>query len=88
MGQTAHLEQTITAPLDFTGVGYLQQFARFGVAHVLQAPEEIEQIPNLVAGYRFASAMSELLWRAADRASLDQILFGANAVRSPDVSVR
>jgi len=74
--------------LDFTGVGYLQQFARFGVAHVLQAPEEIEQIPNLVAGYRFASAMSELLWRAADRASLDQILFGANAVRSPDVSVR
>ena len=73
--------------LDFTGMGYLQQFERFGVAQVLQAPEEIERIPELVAGYRFASATSERLWHAADLASLDQILFGVSTVRSADISV-
>lgn len=74
--------------LDFTGMGYLEQFARFGVAHVLNTAAEIEQIPDMVAGYRFVPATLERLWQAADSASLDQILFGTNVVRSPDICVR
>jgi hypothetical protein len=74
--------------LDFTGMGYLQQFARFGVAHVLNTAEEIEQIPDIVAGYRSVPSALERLWHPADSASLDQILFGTNVVRSCDICVR
>jgi hypothetical protein len=73
--------------LDFTGMGYLQQFARFGVAHVLNTAEEIEQIPDMVAGYRFVPEALERLWQPIDSASLDQILFKPNLVRSHDICV-
>jgi hypothetical protein len=67
--------------LDFMGMGYLQQFARFGVARVLNTPEEIEQIPEMVAGYRFVPATLERLWHEADPTQLDEILFGTRPVR-------
>lgn len=73
--------------LDFTGMGYLQQFARFDVAHVLNSPEEIDQIPDMIKSYEFVPATLERLWQAADNASLDQILFGSIVVRSPDICV-
>ena len=67
--------------LDFMGMGYLQQFARFGVAQVLNSPEEIEQIPAMIAGYQFAPATLDRLWREADPAQLDEIMFRTRQTR-------
>jgi hypothetical protein len=60
--------------LDFMGVGYLQQFDRFGVARVLTTPESIEQIPEMVAGYRPPG--TDRIWHEADPTQLDEIMFG------------
>jgi hypothetical protein len=67
--------------LDFMGMGYLQQFARFSVAHILNSPEEIEQIPEMVAAYQFAPATLARLWHAADPTELDEIMFGTREAR-------
>ncbi len=61
--------------LDFTGLGYLHQFERFGAGRVLNTPDSIEQIPEMVAEYGSAPA-TEPLWREADPAQLDEIMFG------------
>ncbi len=60
--------------LDFMGLGYLQQFSRFGVGRVLSTPESLEQIPELVAGYR--PPATERIWHKADPTQLDEIMFG------------
>lgn len=65
--------------LDFMGVGYLQQFARFNVTQVLDAPEKIEGIPEMVAAYRNSPAAMQRLWLPADPVQLEQILFGVPA---------
>jgi len=67
--------------LDFSGMGYLQQFAKFGVGRVLNIPEEIEQIPEMVAEYRPDPAALELLWQKANPAVLDEIMFRTRQVR-------
>lgn len=69
--------------LDFTGLGYLQQFARFGVGRVLDAPESLEQIPEMVAAHRADPVVIARLWHAADPAQLDEIMFGNRQMRSP-----
>jgi hypothetical protein len=61
--------------LDFMGLGYLRQFERFEVARVLNTPESIEQIPEMVADYRFGLS-TERIWHEADPVQLDQIMFG------------
>lgn len=61
--------------LDFMGLGYLQQFGRFGVGRVLNTPDSIEQIPEMVAGYGSVPS-TERLWHEADPAQLDEIMFG------------
>lgn len=62
--------------LDFAGVGYLRQFARYGAGRILNTPESIEQIPEMVAEYRTNPAALQRLWREADPAKLDDTLFG------------
>jgi hypothetical protein len=61
--------------LDFMGLGYLQQFERFGVGRVLNTPDSIEQIPEMVAGYGSVPS-TERIWHEADPAQLDEIMFG------------
>ena len=67
--------------LDFTGLEYLAQFTRFGVAHVLRTPEEIEQIPDIVRNYRPDPAALEKLWNPADPNRLDEVMFSARQAR-------
>jgi hypothetical protein len=67
--------------LDFMGMGYLQQYARFGVGRVLNAPAEIEDIPRMVADYRADPAALDRLWHKADPVQLDEIMFGTRQVR-------
>lgn len=66
--------------LDFMGMGYVQQFERFGVGRVLSAPKEVEGIPEMVTAFRPDPATHERLWHEADPAQLDEILFGSKRV--------
>jgi hypothetical protein len=61
--------------LDFTGTGYLQQFARFGVGIVLRSPEEIETIPARVSAYAPDPKGLLLLSHYTDPAELGRVLF-------------
>lgn len=63
--------------LDFSGFGYLRQFERYGVARVLQSPEEVEQIPQMVADFQFLPETLQRLWRESNPAQLDELMFGA-----------
>jgi len=65
--------------LDFMGLGYLQQFARFGVAQVLNSPESIEQIPEMIAARRSLQS-TDRIWHEVDPAQLDEIMFGTRQV--------
>jgi len=65
--------------LDFGGMGYMQQFARYGVARVLDRLEDIEHIPAMVHEYRPDALVQKRLWQAADAAQLDEIMFGPPA---------
>jgi hypothetical protein len=74
--------------LDFNGFGYMRQFARFGAGSVLEKPQDVLSIPQRVVPLERDAAKIRRLWQVADNAVLDQILFGSNAVRSPDICVR
>lgn len=67
--------------LDFTGDGYLEQFARFGVARVLNSAEDIERIPQMVSDFRPDPAKVQRIWREADTSQLDEIVFGTRQAR-------
>ena len=67
--------------LDFTGIGYLEQFARYGVAHVLGTPQEIERIPDMVDDYRPDPAILQRLWQQPARNQLEAVMFGARQAR-------
>lgn len=67
--------------LAFTGIGYVQQFARFHVAHVVDSPEGLEQIPEKIAEYRSDQASRHRFWQAADPSQLDEIMFGTRQGR-------
>lgn len=68
--------------LDFAGLGYLDQFARYGVAQVLNSPEELEQIPEKVADYQPDATNLNRLWQQADPGRVDEIMFGSRQARS------
>jgi hypothetical protein len=74
--------------LDFNGLGYMRQFARFGAGSVLEKPQDILSIPQRIAEFEPASAKIRRLWQVADMASLDQILFGTSEVPAPDICMR
>ncbi len=69
--------------LDFSGFGYLPQFARFGAGVVLEKPSKILSIPERLSEYKPDPAKISLLSQTANPERLDQILFGGhrNAAR-------
>jgi peptidoglycan/xylan/chitin deacetylase (PgdA/CDA1 family) len=69
---------------DFAGMGYLQQFARFGAGQVLNTPQSIEKIPEMVAEYKTNPAALQRLWQGADRTQLEKIMFGPQPARFPN----
>lgn len=64
--------------LDFNGFGYMQQFAKFGVGMMLDAPEQILSIPERLAAFQPNGLKIRRIWQAADDQRLDQILFGTS----------
>jgi hypothetical protein len=67
--------------LHFTADGYLEQFARYGVAEVLQSPEDIDRIPQMVADYRPDPARRQRIWQAVSPKRLDALLFAERQAR-------
>ena len=68
--------------LDFNGLGYMQQFARFGAGVMLETPDEILSIPQrptISQEMEFrqdsASAKIRRIWQPVNHARLDQIMF-------------
>jgi hypothetical protein len=74
--------------LDFMGVGYLRQFASFGVAHVLESPEKIEQIPDIAETWRIRPEVVKRIWQRADPAELELLLFGAPSAMASALCAR
>jgi hypothetical protein len=68
--------------LDFMGVGYLRQFARYGVAQVLETPDSLERIPEFVAAYHCDPQRLDRLWHPADPVRLEEILFSSRPLTS------
>jgi hypothetical protein len=64
--------------LDFNGFGYMQQFAKFGVGMMLDAPEQILSIPQRLAAFTPNGSKIRRIWQATDDQRLDQILFGTS----------
>ena len=73
--------------LDFGGMGYLRQFASFGVGRVLAEPGSLEHISEMVADHRADPVALARLWHEADPVQLDEVLFGRRQVRFPDPCV-
>jgi hypothetical protein len=63
--------------LDATGLGYADQFARFGAGVALRSAGEIESIPERVSQFRQDPNVTAGLWQTMDSERLDQVLFGA-----------
>ena len=66
--------------LDLTSAGYCRQFARFAVGHLLNKPDEIQQIPRIVAAFRPDHAVLKRLWYEAEPMQLREIISGARQV--------
>ena len=67
--------------LDFTGDGYLKQFARFGIAQVLNSADDIERIPQMISDFRPDPAKLQRIWHEADASQLDEIVFATRRAR-------
>jgi hypothetical protein len=74
--------------LDFSGFGYLRQFARFGVGVVLGKPSEILSIPQRLIEFKPDPAKIRLLSQTADPSRLEQIMFGTTDVVSQEKCAR
>jgi hypothetical protein len=56
---------------------YPQQYARFGVGHILNAPNEMKEIPRLLAGSKKCeSAAAGRIWQTMKPAELQRLLSG------------
>ena len=74
--------------IDASGMGYLQQYARFNVARVLDSPASLERIPEMLADHKYDSAIVQRLCQPVDAAKLDRVMFGTREVRSPVAGLR
>ena len=64
--------------------GYAEQFARFGIGHVLRAPEELEHVPEFLERYSESSA-GKAVWDSVDSDKLRELLLGTgHKQRIPD----
>jgi len=57
--------------------GYLQQYAKFGVGHILSSPNEIQDVPQLLANWKNCeSAASGKIWHTMESTTLRNLLLG------------
>jgi hypothetical protein len=58
--------------------GYLQQYAKFGVGHILNSPNEMQNIPQLLANWeKCESAAKGKIWQTIEPVELRNLLSGS-----------
>jgi hypothetical protein len=62
--------------LDYSGFGYSQQLARFGMGRMLYGPSDLDHIPEMVANWK-PSSHEQQLWKRIDSNLLERVLFAA-----------
>lgn len=62
--------------LEYWPYGYIEQFSRFGVGHVLKSAAEISSIPEIVEHYSVNPELVRDLWQPIDPARLRELLSG------------
>ncbi len=60
--------------LDLWPYGYVSQYRKFGVGVELSAPEEIERVPDILAGWRLDPKVSEDCWQTISSERLRELL--------------
>ncbi len=60
--------------LDLWPYGYVSQYRKFGVGVGLSAPEEIERIPDVLAGWRLDPKVSDDCWQTISSERLQELL--------------
>jgi hypothetical protein len=56
--------------------GYLQQYARFGIGHVLESPDQISEIPELLANWGNKSVQQGVAQKAIALDDLQDLFSG------------
>jgi hypothetical protein len=57
--------------------GYVQQYAKFGVGHILNSPDEIKNIPQLLAVWKkCGAAIGGKIWQTIGKVELHNLLAG------------
>lgn len=64
----------VCAWLTLLPYGYVQQYARFGIAHILHDPKELDEIPGFLDGLRSSPSPQESDWSIAEPEMLRQLL--------------
>ena len=62
-----------------SSTGYVEQFSRFGVGHILDSADELSQIPGLLAMKGKTIQMRPALWETMDPAKLRDLLLPAGS---------
>jgi hypothetical protein len=69
--------------------GYLQQYEKFGIGHILASPSQIHDIPQLLATWKAMHvAGKEGIWRGMDPQQLRDLLTGSRHRCQPEGEVR
>lgn len=63
--------------LEFWPYGYIQQFSRFGVGHVLKSAAEISGIPRIVESHSFRPELVRELWQPITPTRFQELLSGS-----------
>jgi hypothetical protein len=64
-------------------IGYINQFARFGLGQVLHSPEAVAQVPALLEATEFRHPVSAAVWQTLSPEKLQALLSGTYATDSP-----
>jgi hypothetical protein len=64
----------VCAWLTLSPFGYVQQYARFGIAQILRDAKELDEIPGLLVGLRNSPPPQESRWNTAEPEVLRQLL--------------
>jgi hypothetical protein len=78
----------LCAWLDYSHWGYISQFEKFGAGRALKSPEEIDQIPRILASYPWSKSAKKNFWETIDRTRLRELLSSSSATENEHLHAR
>jgi hypothetical protein len=61
--------------------GYIQQYAKFGVGHILNSPDGMQDIPQLLANWQTPKSAADNIWKTIEPSELLRLLTGSGRQR-------